>query len=128
MPKEDQSSDAAKDQSAMIVHGAENCLKFYISHEKLVNNGVDACYDSNMLPKITRTEPIWKTNVEIDKNGAKTRFLTDIRSENVDACKKIMREITHIELRHLEGVKGNFTIHDNKEIFLPFFVDKPGCQ
>jgi sugar-specific transcriptional regulator TrmB len=126
MPKEDQSSDAAKYQSAMIVHGAENCLKFYIAHEKLVNNGVDACYDSNMLPKITSTEPIWRTNVEIDKNGAKTRFLTDIRSENVDACKKIMREITHIELRHLEGVKGNFTIHDNKEIFLPFFVDKPG--
>ena len=26
----------------------------------------------------------------------------------------------------MEGVKGNFTIHDDKEMFLPFFVDKPG--
>ena len=26
----------------------------------------------------------------------------------------------------MHGVKGNFAIHDDKEYFLPFFVDKPG--
>lgn len=29
-------------------------------------------------------------------------------------------------MRHMDGVKGNFTIHDGREFFLPFFVDKPG--
>jgi hypothetical protein len=28
-------------------------------------------------------------------------------------------------MRHLDGVKGNFVIHDDREYFLPHFVDKP---
>jgi hypothetical protein len=26
----------------------------------------------------------------------------------------------------MDGVKGNFAIHDDREYFLPFFVDNPG--
>lgn len=38
----------------------------------------------------------------------------------------MIEEIKHIEIRHMDGVKGNFTIYDDKEYFLPFFVDKLG--
>ena len=64
--------------------------------------------------------------MELDKKGIKVRFLTDIRNENLEYCKKILQEIKHVEMRHMEGVRGNFTIHDGKEMFLPFFVDRPG--
>jgi len=73
-----------------------------------------------------KTAPIWSTNLELDKKGIKVRFLTDIRNENLEYCNKILQEIKHVEIRHMEGVKGNFTIHDDRELFLPFFVDKPG--
>jgi signal transduction histidine kinase len=52
--------------------------------------------------------------------------LTDIRKENVEYCKKLLDEIKHIEIRHLDGVKGNFTIIDNKELLITDFVDKLG--
>jgi signal transduction histidine kinase len=38
----------------------------------------------------------------------------------------MLEEIKHLEMRHMDGAKGNFAIHDDKEYFLPFFVDTPG--
>ena len=69
---------------------------------------------------------IWKENLEVDKRGIKIRFLTDIKNENLEYCKSMLEEIKHIEMRHMDGAKGNFTIHDDKEYFLPFFVDTSG--
>jgi two-component system, OmpR family, sensor histidine kinase VicK len=54
------------------------------------------------------------------------KFLTDIRNENLEYCKSMLEEIKHLEMRHMDGAKGNFAIHDDKEYFLPFFVDTPG--
>jgi hypothetical protein len=55
------------------------------------------------------------------------KFLTDIRNENLEYCKSMLEEIKHLEMRHMDGAKGNFAIHDDKEyFFLPFFVDTPG--
>lgn len=78
--------------------------------------------------RMIKTAPIWNINLEVDKKGIKVRFLTDIRNENLEYCKKILQEIKHVEMRHMEGVRGNFTIHDDKEMFLPIFVDRPGEQ
>jgi two-component system, OmpR family, sensor histidine kinase VicK len=61
--------------------------------------------------------------LELDKRGINVRFLTEIRNENLEYCKKILEEITHLEMRHLDGVRGNFTIHDDRELFLPMFVN-----
>ena len=36
----------------------------------------------------------------------------------------MLEEIKHIEMRHMDGVKGNFVLHDDREYFLPFFVGK----
>jgi len=41
------------------------------------------------------------------------QYLTDIREDNIQYCEKMMR--VGIELRHLEGVKGNFGIADRRE-------------
>ena len=79
-----------------------------------------------MPMRLIKTAPIWNINLELDKKGIKVRFLTDIRNENLEYCKEILQEIKHVEMRHMEGVMGNFTIHDGKEMFLPFFVDRPG--
>jgi two-component system, OmpR family, sensor histidine kinase VicK len=120
-------SNAIKtDQKIKMINGAENALIFYISHAHLIKKRMQVCYDHNMPMRLIKTAPIWSTNLELDKKGIKVRFLTDIRNENLEYCKKILQEIKHVEMRHMEGVRGNFTIHDGKEMFLPFFVDRPG--
>ena len=62
----------------------------------------------------------------MDSKEIKVRLLTDIRNENLEYCKKLLDEIKHMEIRHLDGVKGNFTILDNKELLITDFVDKLG--
>ena len=106
--------------------GPENILNFYISRCNFLKKNVVCCYDYNGPIRIRKTAPIWKNNLEVDKRGIKVRFLTDIKNENLEYCKRMIEEIKHIEMRHMDGTKGNFAIHDDKEYFLPFFVDKPG--
>ena len=120
-------SNAEKlDQKVWIMDGPENILNFYISRCNFLKKNVVCCYDYNGPIRIRKTGPIWENNLEVDKRGIKVRFLTDIRNENLEYCKMMIEDIKHIEMRHMDGAKGNFAIHDDKEYFLPFFVDKPG--
>jgi two-component system sensor histidine kinase VicK len=108
----------------MMVNGAENILNFYVSRTNRLKNDVKCCYDYSGPILIRKTAPIWENNLKVDKRGIKVRFLTEIRAENLQYCKKILEVIKHIEMRHMDGVKGNFVLHDDREYFLPFFVGK----
>jgi two-component system, OmpR family, sensor histidine kinase VicK len=112
------------EQEIWILNGSENILNFYITRANLIKKDVACCYDYAGPIRIKLTVPIWRTNLEVDKKGIKVRFLTDIRNENLEYCKKILEEIKHIEMRHVDDVRGNFTIHDDREFFLPMFVNK----
>jgi hypothetical protein len=49
---------------------------------------------------------LWDAVVEVKKTRVKIRFITEITKDNLlSSCKTMM---TMSELRHLEGVKGNF--------------------
>jgi two-component system sensor histidine kinase VicK len=49
---------------------------------------------------------------QLKAKGIRQRFITEITQENVRYSKELAK---HVELRHLEGVKGNFGIVDGKE-------------
>src|SRR5215210_3652138 len=42
----------------------------------------------------------------------KQRFVTEVTRENIQFCKELDK---YVELRHLEGIKGNFGIVDGSE-------------
>jgi two-component system, OmpR family, sensor histidine kinase VicK len=113
------------DQKVWLVNGVENILNFYISRTNLLKKSVDCCYEYYGPIHIKEAPLIWENNLRVDKRGIKVRFLTEIRNENLQYCKKILEEIKHIDMRHMDGVKGNFTIHDDREYILPFIVDNP---
>lgn len=112
------------DQKVCMVTGSKNILKFYFSLINHLEKEVKCCYDYSGPILIRTTPPIWENNLKVDKRGIKVRFLTEIRAENLQYCKKMLEEIKHIEMRHMDGVKGNFVLHDDKEYFLPYFVGK----
>ena len=45
--------------------------------------------------------------------GTILRFITEITKDNISYCKQIME---NVELRHLDGVKGNFGVSDTEYI------------
>ena len=46
--------------------------------------------------------------------GVKLRYVTEITGDNIGYCKELMKMVD--ELRHLEGIKGNFYISETEYI------------
>jgi two-component system, OmpR family, sensor histidine kinase VicK len=76
-----------------------------------LREGIDGCID-HTEPAIHTIEPIWSELVKLKERGIQMRLVTEITSENVGHCKKLMKIG---EVRHLDGVRSNFGIADGKE-------------
>jgi two-component system sensor histidine kinase VicK len=87
-------------------------LRFY----SRVNNrcdgyGISSSYSPS--PLITKSKRINQILNRLKGKGVKLRYVTEITKDNVLDCKRLM-EI--VELRHLEGVKGNMEVSDTEYI------------
>jgi hypothetical protein len=64
------------------------------------------------LPMISIFRWLSSLKRKVSDKDLSQRFITEITQENVRYSKELAN---HVELRHLEGVKGNFGIVDGKE-------------
>ena len=69
-------------------------------------------------------EPIKKAFLDAKSRGIKTRYLTEITNENIPYIKELMR-ISVDDLRHLDGIKGNFMISEG-EYLAPLILYEKG--
>jgi two-component system sensor histidine kinase VicK len=107
------SSDLDTNSEIMqIFTGAENITQFNLQHFATTHVKIDACFD-NIFPSIIASDERIKNGMtELVDRGIKVRLVTEITKENINYCKEIMK---FSEIRHLEGVKGNFGIIDERE-------------
>jgi two-component system sensor histidine kinase VicK len=112
-------------QKTWFLNGTENILNFYISRYNFCKESIAICNDYTGPIWIKKTKPIWNANLGLDRKGIKIRYLTDIRNENLQYCKEMLDQLKHLEMRHMDGIKSNFTIHDDRQIFT-ILVDKLG--
>jgi two-component system, OmpR family, sensor histidine kinase VicK len=105
--------DTNNDNEIMqIITGAENITNFNLQHYLTTRIKIDACFD-NVAPSVFASdERIMNGITKLKERGIKIRLITDITKDNIDYCKEIMKIS---EIRHLEGVKGNFGIIDERE-------------
>src|SRR5712691_921563 len=95
-----------------IITGAENITEFNVQHYATTKVKIDACFD-NIFPSIIASDERIKNGMtDLVDRGIKLRLVTEITKENINYCKEIMKIS---EIRHLEGVKGNFGIIDEIE-------------
>jgi two-component system sensor histidine kinase VicK len=57
------------------------------------------------------------------RRGVKIRYLTQITKDNISYCKEMAKE--RLEVRHLDGVKGNFGISDRRDCMI-YTIQKEG--
>jgi two-component system sensor histidine kinase VicK len=72
----------------------------------------DYCHDSKSPSFLVANDKYFQMIKQLKAKGIRQRFVTEITQENVRYSKELA---SHVELRHLEGVKGNFGIVDGKE-------------
>jgi two-component system, OmpR family, sensor histidine kinase VicK len=81
----------------------KRAIKYLLDAKEKFDNCIDFAGPSAMVS----AQYLWDVVVEVKKKGVKIRFITEITKDNLSSCKTMM---TISELRHLEGVKGNFGI------------------
>jgi hypothetical protein len=91
-------------------------LKFILPRFAHIKKTIDSCYDHTGPAAIVQTEQVMRETLKFEKRGIKFRFLTQIRKENISYCKKLL-DLKVVEMRHLDGVKGNFGIVDSRVCF-----------
>ncbi|MGE5661894.1 MAG: ATP-binding protein [Ignavibacteriales bacterium] len=72
----------------------------------------DYCHDSKSPPYLVTNDQYFQMIKQLKVKGIRQRFVTEITQENVRYSQELAN---HVELRHLEGVKGNFGIVDGRE-------------
>jgi two-component system, OmpR family, sensor histidine kinase VicK len=92
-----------------VIYGSENTIGKGLEFLSEAKETFDNCIDYAGPSALVETKAMWEGVVKLRNSGVKVRFITEITKGNIAYCKQIM-EIA--ELRHLEGVKGNFGIVD----------------
>jgi hypothetical protein len=91
-----------------VLYVINNELRFF-SETKI---RIDTCMDYTRPALAIGTEAIRKSFVEAKRKGVQLRYLTEITNENLPYCKEIMSMVD--EVRHLDGIKGNFMISESE--------------
>jgi len=103
------------DEKTDVLYGVDNAINLLISIVSGAKTILYTCIDSSG-PQVDmgKVELIRKTILEAKNRGVKLRFVTEITKDNIQYWKDLMKIID--ELRHLEGVKGNFATNGTQYI------------
>ena len=80
-------------------------------------NRIDACTDYTRPSLTAEIRELKKAFRDAKKRGVKIRYVTEITAENVSFCKELLTSMVN-ELRHLDGIKGNFYVSEKEYIAL----------
>ena len=98
----------ASEQTEVFI-GYENTTKMVLQTLSDSKYKCDSCTDST-APSVSIE--IFQKAIEDAKNrGISFKYLTEITPNNLSYCKELSK-LT--ELRHLDGIKGNFSIYDDR--------------
>jgi hypothetical protein len=98
-------------ETTEVVRGIENIVRNQVeglSSTKIQN---DACVDSTFPASLLSSDIVWDKCLELQNRGVKLRTITEITTKNIAYCKRM---VERMELRHLDAIKGNFSISDKK--------------
>ncbi len=75
-----------------------------------IDGKIDACVDYTRPSLAIDIVILKKAFLDAKKRGVKLRYATEINKDNISYCKQMMTMVD--ELRHLDGIKGNFYISE----------------
>jgi two-component system sensor histidine kinase VicK len=97
-----------------LLHNTETIINTYLHILHNANSRWDYFADARSLSVIPSAfEEIKKAMLEAKARDTRLRFITEITKENIPYTKEFMESV---ELRHLDGVKGNFGVSDAEYI------------
>ena len=87
------------------------------------NNKIDACVDYTRPSLAIDFLALKNAFLNAKKRGVKLRYVTEITKDNISYCKQLLKIMVY-ELRHLDGMKGNFYISESAYLAPATFHEK----
>ena len=97
-----------------VLYGEQNVINTVLQFTFNAENTIDACVDYTRPSLVVEIEQLRKAFLAVKSKGVKLRYVTEITDDNIGYCKELMKLVN--ELRHLEGIKGNFYISETEYI------------
>ena len=96
------------------MHGEQNVVNTVLRFTSNAENTIDACVDYTRPSLVVEIERLRKAFLTAKSKGVKLRYVTEITDDNIGYCKELIKLVN--ELRHLDGIKGNFYISETEYI------------
>jgi two-component system sensor histidine kinase VicK len=109
------SSIAGSSEKTEVVYGSSNVLDREIQFFSNAKLKVDTCMDYTRPSLAIIIDSIRKSFLDAKSRDVKLRYITEITTQNILYCKELMKIA---EVRHLDGVKGNFMSSEKEYIAL----------
>ena len=105
------------------MYGIDKVINAELQFFSKASNRIDTCMNYTRPSLAIELEPIKKAFLDAKSRGIKLRYLTEITKNNLAYCKELMLIVE--ELRHLDGIKGNFMISES-EYLAPVILFEKG--
>lgn len=103
--------DSEDAERTEVLHNFEDILACALGILQKIVKSHDLCLDPWGPSAVLGTEDVKNVFVAVHDRGAKIRLITEITVANIQYCKEFMK---FADVRHLDKVKGNFSISDTK--------------
>jgi signal transduction histidine kinase len=104
------------------LHGEQNVVNTVLQFTSKAKSRIDACVDYTRPSLAVEIEQLRKAFLSAKRRGVKSRYVTEITDDNVGYCKELIKMVD--ELRHIDGIKGNFYISETEYIAPATFHEK----
>ena len=105
-----QASPDAVSERTEVLHGEQNVVNTVLQFTSKAKSRIDACVDYTRPSLAVEIEQLRKAFLDARTRGVKLRYATEVTQDNVTYCKELIKIVD--ELRHIDGVKGNFYLSE----------------
>jgi nitrogen-specific signal transduction histidine kinase len=108
------SSSDTISQKTEVLHGEQNVVDTVSQFTSKAKSRIDACVDYTRPLLTIEIEKLRKAFLDAKRRGIRLRYVTEITEDNIRYCKELLKMVD--ELRHIEGIKGNFYLSETEYI------------
>ena len=128
MPSASSTATASSLEKTEILHGSDDVIDAMLQFASKAKSRIDACIDHTRPELAIGDVQLRKSFMNAKNAGIKLRCITEITKENILYCKELLQIVN--ELRHLEGIKGNFYLSEGEYLSPATFhtKGKPASQ
>ena len=106
-----------------VFYGEENTIGVVLHFTSSAKDKIDACIDNNTRPLLAiEIKELRKSFIDAKARGVRLRYVTEVTKDTINYCKELIKIID--ELRHIDGIRGNFYISETEYIAPATLHDK----